>query len=170
MKHLLPLVLLTLGGCASAATMQQHREAKAMTRMEVLVPDSQSVVFGRAMSALLDEGYTVRTAERDAGLIVTAPKYTESSAAASFLIGGSGKRLLVLTVNALQLGDSTRAVISGTWQWENATNQFSRSEEPITAAHPEWPTIERIATAVRGISPAPSPQPEGSFRPSPDRG
>lgn len=142
--------VLSSTGCVSAATMQKYREAEAITRIEVFAPVSQSEAFSRAMAAVLDEGYTVRTAERESGLIVTAPKITESSAAASVFIGGSGKRLYVVTINAIEQGDSTRAVVSGTWQWENSTNRFSQSEEPISAAHPEWPVLERIAAKIRG--------------------
>lgn len=142
---------LLLAGCASPATMAQYRDAEKQTRVEIRVPEPKGTVFTRAMSALIEEGYTVKTAEKDAGVLVTAPKYTSGSSMASVMIGGSGKQALVLTINAVETGaDSTLAVVSGTWQWEGATNSFAKAEKPITGAHAEWATLQRIGAKIRG--------------------
>lgn len=133
MKHLLTIILITLGLSMAA---QERGASKASVQFE-----TKDLAFSKALSVLTAEGFTIQVAEKDAGIITTQGKAGgRFQSKYNVLVTEEGH--LTLT-GLMSIGDLTLNGVTDT-SWSRIENRGMKGS-PIRKA---WEELEGIAQQI----------------------
>lgn len=107
-------------------------------RIEIRVAQEPDAQFDLTRAALVRAGFTVSTAERDGGVIVTAPIRHPP-------------REVWITVNIVSDGDDgALIVLTGRGRYQGAVRSALDGEYALTSRTLHWDDVVRAADAIRG--------------------
>ena len=140
-------VLLASAGCATTGPELTPLEIQSLQTREYEC--GKDIVFPSVMSVFQDLGYTIKSADKDTGLI-TAESAAASDAASKFWLGVSKVTQTSATAFIEQIGTVTRVRLSFVTsdQTSYSYGQTDRQDTPILSAEVYRNAFERIENAI----------------------
>lgn len=151
MKYLKIIIIglfVLIAGCATA-------RAPTLTPLEIQslqtreYENSKNIVFSSVISVFQDLGYTVKSADKDTGLI-TSESAATSDAASKFWLGVSNVSQTSATAFIETIGKMTKVRLNfvTSSSKSNAWGQTDREDTPILDAKVYQNAFERIESAI----------------------